>query len=189
MKVTLNLATNPMGAQRVFWLSALVAGILVLGLTLGIGIKTWNAWAQATNPRVRLAELRGRLAELTHTQQELEARLQTPGAQSVLEQAAFYNRLLERKAVSWAELFSALEKHLPDRVRVLELAPELQEDGSLRLDLRVGAESPAALVRFLQALEQGPEFSQVTPHSQQRSTRPGEDRILADVSALYRSRR
>lgn len=187
MKVTLNLATRPFGAGRAFWLGAGATALVVLAVTLWVGVQGWQAWQQGANPRVREAELRARVAELERKQQNYEARLRAPEAKQVLDRASFYNRLLERKTVSWAELFVALEKHLPNQVRILELAPELREDGAVQLELRVGAESVATLVQFLESLEGGEAFSDVAVRSQQRGER-GPDRIVAEVSANYRAR-
>ncbi|MFQ5817367.1 MAG: hypothetical protein ACE5H2_05335 [Terriglobia bacterium] len=188
MRVTLNLATQPAAGGRAFWLLASLLGSGVLALTVWVGVQGWRSWQEGTSPATRGVELRGQLAKLTRRQQEYAARLRTPAAQEVLERVAFYNHLLDRKTVSWAELFVALERQLPARVRILAIAPELEEDNTLRLELRVAAESAPALVKFLRGLEQGAAFAQVEVRSQQRGTRTGEDAIIAQVRASYLGR-
>ena len=187
MRITLNLATNPaLRARRLLGLAAGLLASVAVGLTLWVGVQGWHSWREGANPRARSAELRLRLSQLEGRQQEYETRLRAPAARAVLERATFYNQLLQRKAVSWAQLFIALEQHLPDRVRILAVTPELAEDGGLRLELRVGAESATALVQFLKDLEQGPGFTAVAVRSHERSARGGEDPVVANVTALYR---
>ncbi|MBI4462047.1 MAG: hypothetical protein HY653_03990 [Acidobacteria bacterium] len=186
MRVTLNLATRPASGQRRFWLLGGLAGSAVLALTVWVGAQAWHYWQEGADLRARNAELRDGVKELRAQQSELEARLRAPGAREVVERAAFYNHLLQRKVVSWAQLFVALEKHLPDQVRILAVTPQLDPDGRLRLELRVGAQSAQALVRFLHELEQGESFAEVAVRSQQRSERAGPDVVVAEVSASYR---
>ena len=186
MRVTLNLGTRPAGGRRGFWLVASLLGSVVLVVTIWVGLQGWRSWQAGASPRARSAELRTRLKELTRRQHEYEARLRKPEVRAVLERVEFYNRLLQRKTVSWSHLFVALERHLPERVRILAVTPELSEDGTLHLTLRVGAESAPALIDFLQGLEQGSSFSKVAVRTQERSERPGEDAIVAEISASYR---
>lgn len=186
MRVELNLATKPATSRRGFWLAASVLGSIVLILTLVVGIQAGRTWRQDASTRLRRAELAQRLGELQRERQQLERELDHPGAQEVLTRASFYNGLIRRKSLSWTRLFVALERHLPDRVRILALSPQVEDDGELRLEMRVGAESATALIQFLRALEQGAEFAQVAVHAQQRGERPGEDALVAEVSAAYR---
>lgn len=135
--------------------------------------------------QARAGELRARAEQLARTQKDCEARLRAPAARAVIERATFYNHLLERRALSWSQLFVALERHLPDRVRVLELRPAPDEAGKLRLELRVGAESARALVEFLRTLEQGAGFANVAVRSRRTGEGSGEDAIIAEVSLTY----
>lgn len=186
MRVDLNLATKPTTSRRAFWLAASALGSLVLILTLVVGIQAGRTWRQDASTRVRRAELDQRLEKLQREQQQLKTLLGQPAAQELLARASFYNGLIRRKSLSWTRLFVDLERHLPDRVRILALSPQVGDDGDLRLEMRVGAESAAALIQFLRALEQGAEFAEVAVHSQQRGERLGEDRLVAEVSAAYR---
>ncbi|MFQ5926083.1 MAG: hypothetical protein ACE5MH_01470 [Terriglobia bacterium] len=187
MRVTLNLATQPTAGSRGFWLLASLLGSVVFVVTVLVGVQGWRTWQEGPNPRARGVELRGELKQLVRRQQEYADRLRRPAVQEELARVAFYNHLLERKAVSWAELFVALEQYLPDRVRILAVAPELEEDGTLELELRVAAESVPALVKFVHSLEQGAAFARVAVRSLQRGQRRGEDAIVAEVKANYRS--
>lgn len=186
MRVTLNLATNPATGRRAFWVAASLLGSIVLLLTIAVGVQGWRAWRGGPNPRARSGELRSQLADIAERQRDSEVRLRAPAARVVLERAAFYNQLLQRRAVSWAQLFVALERHLPARVRILAVTPELAEEGQLRLKLRVGAESPAALFAFLRDLERGPEFTGVAVSSQDSAERSGGSGTVAEVTATYR---
>lgn len=186
MRADVNLATNPATSRRAFWLAASVVGGVVLILTLVVGIQAGRSWRREASAHARRAGLEQQLGELQREQKELATRLSQPAVQEVLARASFYNGLIRRKSLSWTRLFVVLERHLPDRVRILALSPQLEDDGSLRLEMRVGAESALALIQFLRALEQGAEFAQVAVHSQQRGERPGEEALVAEISAAYR---
>jgi hypothetical protein len=185
MRVTLNLATRPRRSGQASRAGVVVLVGLTLVATLWVATAAWRTWQGEANPAAQAVALRSRLNQLARERQEHEARLRAPAARAVLERVGFYNQLLERKAVTWAELFVALEQHLPERARILAVRPEVDERGALRLELRVGAESPLLLVQFLQRLEQSPQFREVAVRSGQRSERAGDDPIVAEVIATY----
>jgi len=186
VRVDVNLATNPASSRRAFWLATSLIGSVVLILTLVVGIQAGRSWRREASARAQRAELEQQLSELQREQKELMRRLSQPAVQEVLARASFYNGLIRRKTLSWTRLFVDVERHLPDRVRILALSPQLEDDGSLRLEMRVGAESAPALIQFLRALEQGAAFAQVAVHSQQRGEHPGEETLVAEISVAYR---
>lgn len=149
----LNLATNPSGGYRAFFVLACVTAAALLGAA---------AWQIASfvahdGPPEQLIE---RERELLQEQRELAglrataaAKIQSERAAQVLDRTAFLNELLIRKSVSWTGTFLDLEKVLPPSVRVLTIEPQVAYGDTIRLDMTVSAKAPVDFIEFLRALE------------------------------------
>jgi type IV pilus assembly protein PilN len=158
VKVHLNLATQPFGHRRVFWLAtgasaillAVVAAWLVtIYLRHGRGLREMNPSE---------SELRAELSALQAEEIQLRNKLNQPGNEQVLARSLFLNQLLHRKGISWTRTFADLEEILPPRVRVVSIRPEVTIDNNVLLDMQVGAEKPEDCIELLQVLERSDWF-------------------------------
>ena len=78
-----------------------------------------------------------------------------------------------------------LEKTLPPGVRVVNIAPKL-ENGRALVELTIGAESDESKIKFLQNLEQSKVFSDVQVKDDRRSDQQlGGDKITVQLTAWY----
>lgn len=185
MRNSINLATSPFLPYRRFALTVGLLGALALVLTLVVAVEGVRTWRERTTTQARVRELRAERTRLATAEQRLEAELQDPATQAVLEHTRFLNGLVRQKNLSWTELFFDLQERLPARVRILALSPSLREDGRMQVDLQVGGESGPAVIGFLQALEEGQKFTEVELHSQSHDAGRGADRMVAQVSVVY----
>jgi Tfp pilus assembly protein PilN len=152
-RVELNLATQPFGNRRLFWLvSGMAAVVLVV---LAAVLVTQYARNNDANPQVvqREVQLRAELARLMSTEGQLRRTLQDPANAPVLERSLFLNDLLYRKGISWTQTFADLEGILPPRVLMMSIRPQVTADNKVRLEMQVGAESPDDFLEFLRTLE------------------------------------
>ena len=149
----LNLATDPAGGYRAFFLLSCMAVVAVLA-TGG-----WLAATYRSNegpPGELLARERELLAEQSDLGQRgaaASATLQSDRAAEILERTAFLNELLVRKSVSWTRTFLDIEKVLPPDVRVLTIEPQVAYGDTIRLDMTVSAKAPGDFIEFLRTLE------------------------------------
>lgn len=149
----LNLATNPAGGYRAFFVLACVAGTALLGTTAWLTARM----AAYDGPPEQLIERERELLEEQRSLADLRAtasaKIQSERAGRILDRTAFLNELLVRKSVSWTRTFLDLEQVLPPSVRVLTIEPQVAYGDTIRLDMTVSAKAPADFIQFLKALE------------------------------------
>jgi Tfp pilus assembly protein PilN len=172
MKVRLNLATTPLLSHRRFFVGAGLAGTLALAGFVGLSYDVVRTWRANRSERAEIARYDRELAQLGQQREELAAFFGTPKAHEVMDRAAFINSLIDRRSFPWTKIFMDLEQTLPPGVRVISIAPAM-EKGRVQVDLVIGAESDASKLKFLDALEHSPDFSQIQVRSEQRTTQPG----------------
>ena len=174
----LNLSTRPFPAYRVINLALAIvfAVLLVISVWQAYGFIRFSSMARdirddEQNVRVE-AESLGKHAA------ELKLRLDRPEATAKLNEIEFLNSLITRKDLSWTRLFSNLEDMVPESVHLVSLRPDVMEGGPVVLYLEVVGRSIADVSRFIEALEQSPEFENVVVSVEQK----GEPAVTTDVS-------
>ena len=185
MRPAINLATKPFVSYRDFALAAGTLGVIAVGTTIVLLVMAIGQWQETTSIQGQIRQFEARRDTLRAEQGALESELRAPAAQEVLGQVDFLNQLIRRKSLSWTQLFFDLQERLPDRVRILTLAPSLQKDGSVKVELGLGGDSMAAIIEFLDALPKGNKFRDVQLHSQGEGRGTGRDAVAAQVSAVY----
>lgn len=185
MRVPVNLATRPFVNLRPFLLTTGLLGGVALVLTLVVLVVGVNKWQDRAGTWAKLTRLEREHSRLLAERADLVRELSQPNADALLKRKLFLDGLVQRKQLSWIELFFDLQQHLPARVRIVSLSPSLQEDGRLLLDLRVGSGSVSEIISFLQALEEDKKFQNVVLRSQQEGTGGRRDDLLAQLSAVY----
>ncbi|MGH9803600.1 MAG: hypothetical protein ACRD4D_00380 [Candidatus Acidiferrales bacterium] len=184
MRTSINLASQPFVDYHNFLLTTGILGLVGLIVTAVVLITAISTWRETTTTQGKLRALESQSARLTAEQRELESTLRSPGNFEQLEQVYLVNQLIQRKTFSWTQLFFDVQERLPAQVRVLSITPSQRDDGSVQVEMRLGAGSQSALIDFLQALEQGQKFREVALHSQSDS-RGGRDAIDARVTTVY----
>ncbi|MGH9862161.1 MAG: hypothetical protein ACRD35_01925 [Candidatus Acidiferrales bacterium] len=185
MRPAINLATNPFVSYRRFALAAGTLGVIGVGAALLLLVMAIGQWQETTSIQGQIRQFEAQRATLHAEQRALEAELRAPTAQELLGQVDFLNQLIRRKSLSWTQLFFDLQERLPERVRILTLAPSVKKDGSIRVELGLGGDSTAAIIEFLEALPKGNKFRDVELHSQGEGRGAGRDVVTAQVSAVY----
>jgi type IV pilus assembly protein PilN len=166
MRLPINLATRPFVNTRPFLVTTTVLGTLALALTAWVTVVGVGTWQQDAMTHAQTSELKSKKAELVAEHRQLIATLSTPNARRVLDRKLFLDRLIQRRRLSWIELFFDLQQHLPRQTRILSLSPALLANGNISLDLRVVGSSPSSVIEFVEALEKGEKFRNVMLLSQ-----------------------
>ena len=101
------------------------------------------------------------------------------------DRAAFLNGLIAERSFPWIKVFMALEKNLPTGVRVVSIEPHLEAD-HLELRFTVGATDDGGKLKFLKALEDSPEFSEIQVLSEARTGKQTDvDHVVLSLQARY----
>ncbi len=185
MNVRLNLATAPLENHRRFLLGAVAAGVLALALLAVLSVRTYRNWRDNSAVREETVRLQGELAVFRNQRRQLEDFFNTPEARRIRDRADFLNELIQQRSFPWTKIFMDLEGRLPRGVRVMSISPRM-ENGSVQVNLTVGATSDESKVRFLRQLEDSPEFSRVQPVSETRPQTEG-DTLVLEIVAWYKS--
>lgn len=161
-RLPINLASEPFRRDRAILIaSSALAVILAIGLAVLVSL-VMSERQRAKDTREALALLerdtRAKAAEIS----KYDSILRQVQNAEVLDRNVFINTLISRKAVSWTQLFSDLEKVMPHTVRLVSVRPQILSNNQIILDMTVGAQSEAPLVDMLMRLEGSPLFGAVT---------------------------
>jgi type IV pilus assembly protein PilN len=117
--------------------------------------------AQMADVRQDIARLNRDIRQREVEQARLSSVLARPENAEVLERSVFLNSLLYRKGISWARIFSDLEKVVPYNVKIVQIAPSLDAQNHVQLNMTVASESPEPEIQLLLAMENSPLFGEV----------------------------
>jgi len=151
--LTGNLATRPFYNER------LVRGVLVVAL---VAAAAWAAVNGATvislsqqstmlSERVRSEGLRAAAARAAAD--NVHRGLDVAELKSVAQSATEANRLIQQRTFSWTELFNQFEATLPPDVRLVQVQPQVGNDGRLMVALTVISRRIEDLDLFIGTLE------------------------------------
>ena len=105
-------------------------------------------------------------------------------ARQVLDRSAFLNSLIDERSFPWTKIFMDLEQTLPPGVRVVSIAPRL-DNGRAEVTLQIGAQSDESKIEFLKAIEKSKQFTGMVVKDEQHREQAGEDKIILDLSVWY----
>ncbi len=184
MRFDVNLASQPYEDAARFYRRWLLALVVVTGLSavlLWAAVTSWRTEHQA-NRRVR--EFTQTLAQLNKNQRADEAILNRPENQDVREQGEFLNAVIRRKAFSWTQVFSELERIMPGGLRVVSIKPEMTPDNQLAIHMMVAGNSRDRGLELMRRMEQSKSFRQ-TALINENATATGADTMQFEINALY----
>jgi type IV pilus assembly protein PilN len=194
MRFEINLASQPYGDVQRFlarWRMGLLALALVTAVLVYAAGSAFLSWRSAEK---QLQQLRNQVAERAREKAAIEAVFSRPENNRARNQAQFLNTLLARKAFSWTEVFSDLERLVPPTLNVRALHPEVNEDGQLEVRLSVAGTNREGAVELERRLEQSPHFMQpriLSESTSQAIGQPGpngaisRDTVQFELSAIY----
>jgi len=184
MRLDLNLATRPYEDAREFW-SRWGLGVGLLGLfTLILLGFTIRGWVNAGRDRHAIAQLQAQIAEKDSERAQAQAFLEMAANHSTRDQSQFLNGLIQRKSFSWTRVFEDLERVMPNRLHVISLRPELNEQNQVELEMKVVGDTRAEAVDLVHRMEGSKHFqgSQLVQEAQAGNDATS---VVATVSAIY----
>lgn len=185
MKLRLNLSTTPHENKRPFFAGAAFVGTLGLLALLLLSHAAFRSWRSNRKMRTETSHWQNEIRTNRQKQIELEAYFRSPQAQQVLERAAFLNSLIGARSFPWTKIFMDLEATLPPGVRVVNISPRLDQ-GRAEIQLTVGAETDDGKIKFLQALEKSPVFSDIQIREERHLDQAAAgDKIVLELTAWY----
>ncbi|MGA8232446.1 MAG: hypothetical protein WB795_13290 [Candidatus Acidiferrales bacterium] len=186
MKLRLNLATNALQNNRPFLVGAGFTGTVGVVALVMLSHAAYVNWNMNRDLRQKISVAEDQIGDSERQQRDLAALFQTPSSRQILDRSAFLNAMIQQRAFPWTKIFMDLENTLPAGVRVITIAPRL-ENGRVAVKLVIGALSDESKVKFLRALEDSKQFSGVRVYGEKRvDERQGQtDRVMLEIEAWY----
>lgn len=195
IRITLNLARRPaenLRRTRIVWGGALTALSALLVL---LAIIAFTGWRASRPIQAQTDAIQAQIRPLAVQQAQTAAALTSPSAHAALQQAAYLNQLIDRKAVSWTQLFERLEQIAPPGVELVSLRP-LVRDGAQAIDIRFASETLPPAIDFVKQLESTHGFADARVERETEASPPAagvagaaaantQPRFQLEVSALY----
>jgi len=187
MKVRLNLATKPLETHRRFLAGAGVTAMLAGLLFAGLGWHVYSARKINAEQRARTESMRQEMAKLEVQRRDLERYFGQKEIAELHDRAAFINNILDARSFNWTLMFMDLERILPGGVRVISIEPK-QVGGHVEVKLTVGASNDETELKFLKALEDSKEFSEVqvlNVHKPNSTGNTSGDQEVVQLTTVY----
>lgn len=162
----LNVASRPWQNTRPFWIATAVAAALILFLLANNAQAAWRYFVETEETRAAIAEIN---AEAVHAKQRadaLQGRIAATDQGEMISRIEFVNRQITERAFSWSLLLDHLEGVIPDDVRLLNLRPSIEEEGTIHLAMSCVARNQDAFVDTIRQLTADPHFHQPYPISE-----------------------
>ncbi len=180
LPLNLNLATRPLRNRRFFktaiWgLAGLIAVLAGLSAFVLLKYGGRDRRVKAVNAEALRLQQTARAEE-----QRLENLIRKAETDSKLR-VGLANSIILKKSFRWTELFSALEKSLPDPSYITALNPAFTADGSLAMHIRVTSRGREDLSTFITNLvARG--FKDIKVAGELRTD---EGRLIAEIDLRY----
>src|SRR3981081_518571 len=160
MRVRLNLATKAQETHRRFMLVAGAVGMVAGLFFLALGWQVYSMRNLDARLRAQSEATSRKIAELQAERDDLERFFAQPENAKLHDRAAFLNSLIDGRSFNWTQMFMDLERILPGGVGLVSME-QGQAKGHVEVKLTVGASSDDAKLKFLRALEESHQFSDI----------------------------
>jgi len=173
MRLKLNLASQPYAEVRQFifrWTLLLAVMVVVSAGLLFFAATALRSWGAA---RHKAAEVLAKIAERDQLRVQAQAYLNQPQNRDTRDKSQFLNELIARKAFSWTEVFSDLEKIMPVGLHVVSVTPGVNEDNQIEVKMSVNGRSRDRAIELVKRLEDSKHFT-LAQIIDERSVKPTE---------------
>lgn len=187
MRVRLNIATKPLETHRRFLAGAGLAFFVAALVFAGLGWHVYSVRKADAELRARTEKTRREMAQLESQRKELELYFAQKDIASLHDRAAFLNGVIDARSLNWTQMFMDLERILPGGVRVISIEPK-QVSGHVEVKLTVGAASDEAKLKFLHALEESKQFTEMQVRNERTpgaGNNPGGDQKVIQLITFY----
>ena len=137
MRLNINLASQKYEDVRQFyvrWSVGIVLSALLMLVLIGLASRNFSTSSKSGQ---RIKQLQAEIADLQKQRAAAEAISNRPENHDVTEQKNYWNRQINRRQLSWTQLFNDLQRIMPARAFLSSVHPEVTLDNRLKLTLVV----------------------------------------------------
>jgi Tfp pilus assembly protein PilN len=137
MRLNINLASQKFEDVRQFYVRWSVAiGFAALLMALLIGL-AWINFAGSSKSGQRIKQLQAEIDDLQKERAAAEAISNLPENHEITTEKNYWNKQINRRQLSWTQLFNDLQRIMPARAYLSSVHPEVTQDNRLKLTLVV----------------------------------------------------
>ena len=167
--IHLNLAARPYRDYRPVYAVVVILSLLTAFLMLN-NVETYYRYHRETGTtRAKIASIESQTAAERKKDQEVQQRMRGLDLARLDARAKFVNAKLYERAFSWSTLLDELESVLHDDVRLVSIAPSIEEGEPVSLDLQFESRSADGLESTLARLQRDAQFRDPFPTTETRS--------------------
>ena len=185
----LNLSTRAFPPYRLINIALVIilAVLLVVSVWQTMGFVRFSRLANV----IRTAEVDTRIEaeSLGNRVAEMESRLDRPEATAKLNEIGFLNRLIARRNLSWTRLLADLEMLVSNNVHLVNLAPQIGNNGDITLQIDLQGRSISDVSEFIHRLEKSAVFQNISVSTEQKRQTPASVDIDLKLTVVYRPER
>lgn len=187
MRLTINLASQKYEDVRKFyvrWSVAIGLSALLLLVLAGLAVRNF---AKSSESGQRIKQLQAEIADLEKKRAAAEAVSNLPENHDVTEQKNYWNRQINRRQLSWTQLFNDLQRIMPARAYLSSVHPEVTLDNRLRLTLVVMGDTHDNGLELQKKMEKSERFRgpQITSETMQKQPKTEAQLFKFDIVTYY----
>ena len=187
MRLNINLASQKFEDVRQFYVrwSVAIGSAAVLLLVL-IGLAAMN-YSSSSKSGQRIKELRERIDSLQQQRAAAERISNLPENHDVNLQKNYWNRQINRRQLSWTQLFNDLQKIMPARAFVSSVHPEITLDNRLKLTLMIKGDTHDNGLELVKKMEKSSRFrgAAISSESSEKDQKTGMELFKFDIVTYY----
>jgi hypothetical protein len=158
MRLNINLASQKYEDVRQFYVRWSTAIGLTAVLTLFLIGLAWINYSSSSKSSARIKELQGKIASLEKERAAAETVANLPENHEITAQKNFWNRQINRRQLSWTQLFNDLQRIMPARAFLSSVHPEVTKDNRLKLTLMIKGDTHGNGLELVQKMEKSDRF-------------------------------
>jgi Tfp pilus assembly protein PilN len=187
MRLNINLASQKYENAHAFYVRYGTALGLLLVMTIFLGGLAWSDHSHSVQANRRIADLQQKIADLEREKIASEAILNRAENHDVREESRFWNDRIGQRSFSWTQLFTDLERVMPNRAYVVAVEPVTTADKRLKLKIVVGAETHDSANDLVKRMEGSARFraASIKSESTQLASKTAPAVVQFDIEAYY----
>jgi Tfp pilus assembly protein PilN len=187
MRLNINLASQKYEDVRQFYVRWSVAiGLSALLMLVLIGL-AWRNFSNSSESGQRIKQLQAEIDGLQKQRAAAEAISNLPENHDVTEQKNYWNRQINRRQLSWTQLFNDLQRIMPARAFLSSVHPEITLDNRLKLTLVVMGDTHENGLELQKKMEKSERFRspQITAETMQKQQKTEAQLFKFDIVTYY----
>jgi len=187
MRLNINLASQKFEDVRQFyvrWSIAIGSAAALLILLIGLAVMNYSSSSKSGQ---RIKELQERIDSLQQQRAAAERISNLPENHDVNLQKNYWNRQINRRQLSWTQLFNDLQKIMPARAYVSSVHPEITLDNRLKLTLMIKGDTHDNGLELVKKMEKSSRFrgAAISSESSEKDQKSGMELFKFDITTYY----